>query len=208
MNDDIATCSICKVAVSTCICDTIEPIQTATQVLILRHPQEVKAKFGTANLIQKLIPHAVLRTGLSWRNLKQAVGFEANPKEWVVLYLGSKKINPLVVACSDALVFVDKKGVPLTAERTPSDIKGVILLDGNWQQSKALWWRNSWLIKCQRGVINPQARSLYGKKRREPRKESISSIEALAEALAFLSGQTEIRDSLLEAFDSFLKRVK
>src|SRR4051794_27654522 len=34
-------------------------------------------------------------------------------------------------------------------------LEGVVLLDGTWSQAKALWWRNPWMLKCQRVILNP-----------------------------------------------------
>ena len=44
-----------------------------------------------------------------------------------------------------------------------------MLLDGTWSQAKALWWRNAWMLKCQRVILGPKRPSRYGKLRKEPR---------------------------------------
>ena len=88
------------------------------------------------------------------------------------------------------------------------DLKGVIGLDGTWSQAKALWWRNPWLLKCRRLVLNPPFASHYGRLRREPRRESLSTLEAVGFALATLEGRPEILERLLAAFDALLRDSK
>ena len=60
------------------------------------------------------------------------------------------------------------------------DIEGIVLLDGTWSQAKALWWRNAWMLKCQRVILGPAQPSRYGKLRKEPRGDGLSTIEAAA----------------------------
>ena len=59
-----------------------------------------------------------------------------------------------------------------------------MLLDGTWSQAKALWWRNAWMLKCQRVILGPAHPSRYGKLRREPRRDGLSTIEAAAMLLS------------------------
>lgn len=201
-------CTGCGVPSTACVCDTISQVISPISVLILRHPQEAKSKLGTAELLSKLIPGLVLKTGLSWRNISHALGREAKPSEWVALFLGSKKLHPAIAQQGNSLVFVDKKGTPLPKqEELQSKIKGIILLDGNWSQSKTMWWRNAWLTRCQRGILNPNRKSLYKNARREPRRESLSTIEAAAEALSAVTNDSSIGTNLMNSFSTFLKRV-
>ena len=42
----------------------------------------------------------------------------------------------------------------------------MVVLDGTWSQAKALWWRNAWMLKCQRVILGPAQPSRYGKLRK------------------------------------------
>jgi DTW domain-containing protein YfiP len=88
------------------------------------------------------------------------------------------------------------------------DIEGVILLDGTWSQAKALWWRNAWMLKCQRVILGPAKPSLYGKLRREPRKDGLSTIEAAGMLLASLERKPDIEATLNEAFERMLAKYR
>ena len=83
-------------------------------------------------------------------------------------------------------------------------LEGVVLLDGSWSEAKTLWWRNPWLLKLRRIVLNPQQRSRFGRVRREPRREALSTLEAAALLLKHLDGRPEIEAALLGALDRLI----
>ncbi len=180
-------------------------------VLILQHPQEPKFKaLSSAPLIESTLVAqnnpCKIKTGLSWRNLTHAWGSplpkgSEDQKTWIVLYLGTKqdKEQPN----EPGLIPLTNKGAILAQFKTTPT--GVVLLDGTWAQSKTLWWRNSWLLKLQRAMLIPKAASLYGNKRKEPRKECVSTIEACAETLSFLGEDPAIEMELKNNFKEFLK---
>src|SRR5262249_47591779 len=88
------------------------------------------------------------------------------------------------------------------------EIEGIILLDGTWSQAKALWWRNAWMLKCKRVVLGPKRPSRYGKLRREPRSDGLSTIEAAAMLLARLEGKPEIAAAANARFERLLARYR
>ncbi len=178
-------------------------------VLILQHPQEPDKKLGTARLLERSLEHSMLKVGLSWRNLKAILGNdEIDPKKWGVLYLGSGAKN---APEGKPLIPVDKKGAALPPKefnRALTELEGIIVIDGTWSQAKALWWRNAWLLKCQRLVLNPTRPSLYGKLRKEPRKECVSTIESTAEALACLGEEEQLTEGLRNSFAKLLEMAR
>jgi DTW domain-containing protein YfiP len=124
-----------------------------------------------------------------------------------VLYLGSAKAADLDVA--EEIVALTRKGEIAESQRgILRGIEGVVLLDGTWSQAKALWWRNAWMLKCQRVILGPSRPSLYGKLRREPRRDGLSTIEAAAMILSNLEGRPDIADTLNDSFARMLKRYR
>jgi hypothetical protein len=85
---------------------------------------------------------------------------------------------------------------------------GVVLLDGTWSQAKALWWRNPWVLKCQRIVLNPRQPSRYGAIRREPRRDSLSTLEAAGLVLSRLEGKPDIETELAQSFERLLAELR
>jgi len=180
---------------------SMEPLGNRVKVVVLQHPQEPDKELGSAALLVRGLAEAELKVGLSWRNLKAVAGEAAIPSEWLVLYLGAKgKDFPAEVN------FATTKGEPSLA---PPVIKGILVLDGTWTQAKALWWRNSWLTKLKRIVLNPATPSRYGHLRREPRKEALSTIESVALAMGKVDPKgPAIRAHLEEGFQRMLEEFK
>jgi len=175
-------------------------VDNKTAVLILQHPQEQDRVLGTARLIADRLSNARVVVGLSWRNLGHALAAPAQPRDWGVLYLGSSRVLDLPQG-SGSLVAVDDKGAPLAdqpAER--AGLAGLVALDGNWAQAKALWWRNAWLTRLRRFVVVPSGPSLYGDLRREARAGAVSTLEAVAQALCVLEDDPAIGEKLLQPF--------
>jgi DTW domain-containing protein YfiP len=184
---------------------TTATIDNRIEVLILQHPQEQDTALGTAALTVESLARATLKIGLSWPSLSKVLGRPVDPKRWAVLYLGSAR--PGALAAGRELVAVDRKGAALADQpKALADIAGVIVLDGSWSQAKALWWRNPWLLKCRRVVLGPRRPSRYGKLRREPRRDSLATIEAVALLVARLENRPEIETALGANFDALLER--
>jgi DTW domain-containing protein YfiP len=128
-------------------------------------------------------------------------------KRWGVLYLGAAKEMPRPDEA--AVLVLGRSGERITpAAPILRGLDGLIVLDGTWSQAKTLWWRNPWLLKAHRLVLNPPARSRYGKLRREPRRESLAVIEATAFALARLEGRPELEALVLKPFDLLVSRLR
>lgn len=207
---DAEICPGCEKPVRLCVCTALRPIDTRLKVLLLQHPQEKREVLGTAGLVARLFPKATMKVGLSWAGLRRLVGENADAKRWGVLYLGAAKQSPAGGANrQEEVAAVDKNGVPLKdSAHVLADLEGIILLDGTWAQAKTLWWRNAWLLKCRRIVLNPKVRSLYGQARKEPRRESLSTLESAALLLARLEERPEIYDQALAPFALLLKKLR
>ncbi len=64
------------------------------------------------------------------------------------------------------------------------------------------------MLKCKRVVLGPKRPSLYGKLRREPRSDGLSTLEAAAMLLARLERRPEIETALHESFARLLARYR
>src|SRR6267142_1680780 len=204
----IPDCPNCHKPQPLCICDSITPIENRISLLILQHPQEQDRALGTARLLALHFKNAVLKIGLSWPSLSRALGRQvADPSRWAVLYLGSAKVAELET--DRDIVAIDRKGEIEDNQRAIlNDIEGIVLLDGTWSQAKALWWRNAWMLKCQRVILGPKIPSRYGKLRKEPRGDGLSTIEAAALLLAGLEKRPDIAETLNGAFARMLARYR
>ncbi len=206
--EPIPDCPRCHKPLPLCICDSIVPIDSRISLLILQHPQEQDRALGTARLTALHFRDAVLKVGLSWPSLSKALGRPVHdPSRWAVLYLGSAKVADLETERD--IVAINRKGEIEDNQRAIlKDIEGIVLLDGTWSQAKALWWRNAWMLKCQRVILGPAQPSRYGKLRREPRDDGLSTIEAAAMLLGSLEKRPDITATLNESFERMLAKYR
>jgi DTW domain-containing protein YfiP len=204
----IPDCPHCHKPMPLCVCDGITPIETRISLLILQHPQEQDRALGTARLTAMHFANAVLKIGLSWPSLSKALGRPvADPSRWAVLYLGSAKVADLET--NSDIVAINRKGEIEDHQRAIlKDIEGIVLLDGTWSQAKALWWRNAWMLKCQRVILGPQRPSRYGTLRREPRRDGLSTIEAAAMLISSLEKRPDIAETLHASFERMLVKYR
>jgi DTW domain-containing protein len=163
------------------------PLKTKLHVLILQHPQEPDKELGSARLAHQALENSTLRIGLSWPNLSKALGRPAVQGNWGVLYLGGKAES---------------------AKLKHAELFKLPLLDGTWAQAKTMWWRNPWLLKLKRIALNPSRRSLYGSLRREPRRECLSTIESIAEALDAMGEDPQVGQTLRAEFAELLGQFR
>jgi hypothetical protein len=182
-----------------------EPIDNRVFVLILQHPHEQREALATASLITATLQRAKLVIGLSWPSLARALGEPAEPRRWGVLHLGATRSAE---AEPRELSVIGRNGEPI---EQPSSIlrglHGLVILDGTWSQAKTLWWRNPWLLKLHRIVLNPPSPAQLGRLRREPRREALSTIEAAALALRHLEPASEASDALITALEQMIASV-
>jgi len=204
----IPVCPHCQKPLPLCICDSITPIESRTSLLILQHPQEQDRALGTARLTALHFKDAVLKIGLSWPSLAKALGRPVDdPSRWAVLYLGSAKVADLDT--DSDIVAINRKGEVEEHQRgILRDIEGIVLLDGTWSQAKALWWRNAWMLKCQRVILGPKNPSRYGKLRREPRGDGLSTIESAAMLLSAVEKRPDIAETLHASFERMLAKYR
>ena len=201
------TCPKCLKPRSLCVCDEVVPIDNRIALLVLQHPQEQDKTLGTARLTVQSLTNAVFRIGLSWPSLAKALGRPAEPRHWAVVYLGATR--PADFPPGREIAVFDKKGEPVPdQDASLAEIKGVIVLDGTWSQAKTLWWRNPWLLKLHRIVLDPPRPARLGRLRREPRREALSTVEAVALALQHLEASPEAAMALTAALGGMMQSVR
>ena len=107
------------------------------------------------------------------------------------------------------LVALDRKGEPLAdQDGARRGLKGLVVLDGNWAQAKALWWRNAWLTRLRRFVVVPDGPSLYGdlRRRRGPTRSRPS--RPWRSRLSVLEDDAALREKLLVPFRELIAKAR
>jgi DTW domain-containing protein YfiP len=184
-----------------------DSIDNRVFVLILQHPQERRELLSTAPLVCQTLRQAKLAVGLSWPGLARAFGAPAEPRRWAVLHLGPARDAP--AAERRELTLLDGHGAAIADPGAIlGGLRGIVVLDGTWSQAKTLWWRNPWLLKLHRMVLDPPQPARLGRLRREPRRDALSTIEAAALALRHLEAGPQAADALLAALDRMIETVR
>jgi len=207
MTVETVACPRCGKPPGVCICDRAKPVGTRLRVVILQHPQEDDALLGTARLVAVTLPRAEVRVGLSWASLDQAIGGRnADRDRWAVLAVAKLPVPVPEEARAEPVVLMERKGRVRDLKRPGLD--GIIVLDGTWSQAKTLWWRNAWLLKLPRIVLRPREPSMYGRLRKEPRKEWVSTLEAVGDVLPALGEDEALRTNLRRLLRTLLQRAR
>ncbi len=188
------------------MCDRLVAMPTRARVLVLQHPQEGDVSLGTVPLVSRALSRCAVRVGLSWASLQHALGDDAAENaRWAVIY--PAKLDDAVPADARTrpVLLLDKKGRLRDAD---DELDGIVVLDGTWSQAKTLWWRNPWLLKLGRVQLMPREPSIYGRMRKEPRREYVSTLEAVADALVELGEPEEVRAQLRRAMRTMVQRAR
>ena len=199
---ELPRCSHCFKPEGVCFCPDIEVNKSTIEIVILQHPSEARNPESTARLGSIAWQGAQHFVGLSWPSLSKLLGETVNSQEWAVVYLGGKKDGRELTKHGNKLV--SRGG----EEKELRKLKGLIFIDGNWRQSKTLWWRNPWLGRLSRLVLSPEAPSQYSELRRQPRKECLSTVEAIGQALSLVGKQEAPRERMEKILQKHLTLVQ
>lgn len=205
-------CDACHRPRVACVCDRIDPDKLASpvEVLVLQHPRENDVLLGTAPLLGRALERCRIEVGLSWPNLASALGRQhVDQSRWAVL-AARPTIEPEPPP-GTVLRASPKAGRPT---KPLDEIEGIVVLDGTWSQAKTLWWRNPWLLKLDVLTLTPREPSIYGKLRKEPRRNWVSTLEAVADVLPALAPEAEreraeaSRAALRRLMRTMLQRIR
>ena len=204
---EVERCEKCEKPRALCVCDRMPTLATKTRVLVLQHPQEPDQDLGTAKLLELALPDMCkVQVGLSWPSATKALGGEIVPEKWAILYPLSlpKPLTPEQLKKN--IVALDRHGDEFSLARNA--LHGIIVLDGTWSQGKTLWWRNPWMLKHPRLLVAPTEPSIYGRMRKEPRREFVSTLESVAEALVGNGEPEETRGELRKLMRTMIQRAR
>lgn len=197
-------CGRCQRPESICVCDRTRVFDTRLRVLILQHPREQDLELSSTPLVLASLPRAVRAVGLSWRSLAEALGEDVDVTRWAVLFPLDEGKAPQAHDEERTCVVVDRRGAP----SNPRKLQGVVILDGSWSQGKTLWWRNPWLLKLPRMSLFPREPSIYGSLRAEPRRQFVSTLESVAQALVEVGEDPAVSVELRKLFRTMVQRAR
>jgi DTW domain-containing protein YfiP len=155
-------------------------------------------------LCVSLPPPLAVRTGLLVLQHPAEAGHAKNTTALLTLGLSpvqrlrGERFDAGLAQPGDVLLYPGAGGAPL-----PAAPRRLILLDGNWRQSRRLLAANAWLSALPRLAL-PEQPGRYAI-RRAHRPGQLSTLEAGLHALALLEGDAARFAPLWAAFDAFVQ---
>jgi DTW domain-containing protein YfiP len=174
------TCYECHKPHPLCVCGNIRRVDNRTGIIVVQHPRERLHPIGTARFVRLGLAQA--RVEVAWNSGVREDRIPAFiPEGAALLYPGPGARNLAELP---------------EAERP----RHLVVIDGTWNTARTLYRDKTWLHGLPRVRLSPEAPSNY-RIRREPSREHVSTLEAIAAALRILEPETAGIDELLRAFD-------
>jgi len=187
-------CPTCLRPQKVCLCQWIQPIDNVLEVGILQHPSEASQIKGTAKIAELSLINSQLWVG-------EAFSQEESLHDWLktgevfLLYPQVEALKEGADSLADALSYdveTVRTDYPLT------QIK-LLVLDGTWRKTHKMMMKNTFLHGLKRLQLQPESPSAY-QIRKQKDSGSLSTIEAIYQALMQLEQDTDKFQPLLSAF--------
>ena len=189
------TCSRCARPPLVCVCSALPsaPLDTATQILVLQHPNERKRKtISTVPLLPLTLSNVAVKVGYSFdadtlTPMRDAV---ANNRQPLLLFPGPSAVLLDAPSAEDQSTgcCASAAASNLLAKDKPALL---ILIDGTWSEARAIARSSPTLFSsCTQVAFSGESKALYGSIRREPSVECVSTLEATCRCLRYLEPES------------------
>lgn len=179
--EDLAgRCPRCYLPTALCVCAEVVPVLTRTEFLVIRHNKEREKSTNTARMAALALPRCRMLTYGAPGAPFDASVLEA-PDTWLLF-----------------------PGAPPPAPGAPPPAR-LVVLDGSWGQARRMVQRVPELRRLPGLTLPPPAPNTR-RLRRPPHPDGMSTIEAMAGAVAFLEGEETARP-LYDLHELMIERV-
>jgi len=168
----------------TCVCEVVPRVVTRTGITILQHPRERRHAIGTARIARLGLPRA--RVEVAWFGRDR------------------RTTRTLTVPDGAAVLYPHPDARDLATLPPAERPRHLLVLDGTWRHAYVLRRDNPWIADLPHVSLTPPRPSRY-RIRKEPRRECLSTIEAIVLALQAIEPDTPGLDGLLGAFDAMIR---
>lgn len=166
--EDLAgRCPRCYLPTSLCLCAEVPQVLTRTELLVIRHNKEKEKSTNTARIAALAMPRCQLLT----------YGAPGQP------------FDPAVLDEPDTWLLFPSNAPPAPDAPLP---RRLVVLDGSWGQARRMVQRVPQLRRLPSLALPPPAPDTR-RLRRPPHPEGMSTIEAMAGAVAVLEGEEAAR---------------
>lgn len=171
-------CHLCYLKVELCLCARIPRVATRFGLVLLRHSREAPKSTNTARIAALALPQAQLWS-YDGPTPELDATLRALPAPWL-LFPDGEPLQP---------------GAPGT----------LVVLDGTWRQTRRMFSRVE-ALQTLRRVSLPPPRIDRERLRRAPSPEGVSTLEAIAAAVALLEGEAA-GEALFALHQEMVRRV-
>ena len=183
-------CEHCERPLAVCLCQHMVNVNSPFNVLILQHSSEQKQPLATVPIIQKCLDQTAVWVGETFERHEDLA-------PWL-----REKESVRVIFPSDSSTPWDLMQSPASTES--KEIRGLIFIDGTWRKAKKIWHSNAWLNEFQAVSLINTPPSHY-RIRQSQVKASLSTIEAVAYSIKYLTNNTEALN-LLTPFNAMIDK--
>ncbi|MBT1445237.1 DTW domain-containing protein [Shewanella sp. JM162201] len=166
-------CAHCGFPMRVCLCAELVSVMSQTRVWVLQHPSEVEHGKNSARLLPLLLPAAEIFVGES------EADFSALRDRLV-----AERLKPV-------LVYPSEQESQAFTDSDTDDRRVLLLLDGTWRKALKMYHLNPWLQQLPHLSLQPGKPSAY-LIRKASRADSLSTLEAAAEALSILEPSLDV----------------
>ena len=178
-------CGRCFRPTRVCYCAHLDPQDSRTRVLILRHTREREVGLGTARMALLGLRNACLRTEVDFS--QDAV------------------VNAAINGGNAYVLYPTDDAIPVETATFAEPIT-LIVLDGTWWQARKLLRSHPALQALPKLRMTPTSKSLYGLVRREPADDYVGTVEAIAYVLGHLEKDPERFRALLRPLEALVEK--
>jgi len=180
-NEQRPFCFRCWKVEALCLCSVIPQLESAVRITLLQHPNERYMPVNTARFTHLGLTNSVMYHGIDFNQHQSFMNDLATfPCEKIGLLFPSQSARPL--------------------EEAPKDLQNLYVVDGTWNEAKKMIYNSQILHEVPHYVFTPQKESTY-RIRKEPKKEFVSTVEAVVTSLRILEGDPQAYGELLHVFD-------
>lgn len=171
-------CPRCFLKADLCLCSELPCVRSNTQIVIIRHVREERLTSNTGRLAALMLSNVC-----------------------ILPYGGGEAFDEAVLHRDDTwLLFPDAKSA-----RPPGRPQRLVLLDATFRQARRMYKKISGLHLLPQCTLDPPEQRAPGR-RRPPRSDGLSTIEAIAAALAQFESP-ELAAPLMAAYAEFVRRA-
>lgn len=179
------TCYACFRPEAYCYCSLLPRINNRTGIIILQHPRERFHPIGTARIVERSL---------------ERVRVEIDHERRFARDSGALQLPP-----NTGLLFPGRDSTQLAGLAPEQRPEHLVVLDGTWHHASTLYRDVRALHRLPRFAFVPEEPSRY-RLRREPQRDYVSTVEAVAQCLRLLEPETRDVDRMLAVFHTMIDR--